>query len=319
MREEYWNLIAKHQSNETTKEEELFIEMLVASNEEFKLALEDSTEMWNKLEETKITFDKERISNLIQSGIDKPQIGRTKSLLKQSLKYAAIFIGLLVGVMFIVNDLNSKITLSSNDIEGNELSLPDGSKVILNDNAEITYSNSIIKGFDRRVSMNGEAFFEIQKAHGNKFTVETQNYDIVVLGTKFNVEENAEGTSVALVEGSIKLNSFEDKTYNETMIVPGQRAFYNNKNKALELEKVNTNIYTAWMFDRLEFDNFSLSEIAQIFKNNYNKTLIITDESVSNIRLGGSAPSKNINLILKGLSAILKREIIQQNDTIIIK
>ena len=44
MREEYWNLIAKHQSNETTKEEELFIEMLVASNEEFKLALEDSTE-----------------------------------------------------------------------------------------------------------------------------------------------------------------------------------------------------------------------------------------------------------------------------------
>jgi len=319
MREEYWNLIAKHQSNETTKEEELFIEILVKSDEEFKSALDDSAELWDNLEEPIVSFDKNRISNLIDKEIKKPTSMNRKQIIYQTLRYAAIFIGLLVGVVFIVNDLNSTVTITSNDIDGNELILPDGSKVQLNKDAEITYSNSILRGFNRKVSMNGEAFFSIEKSNGRKFTVNTQNYDIVVLGTKFNVKETEKGTSVALVEGSIKLNSFEDNKYDETMIVPGQRAYYNISSKELKLEKVNTSIYTVWMLDRLEFDNFSLSDLAQVFKNNYNKTLIINDESISKIRLGGSAPSQNVDLILKGLSTILKREIIQQNDTIIIK
>jgi len=319
MREEYWNLIAKHQSNETTKEEELFIEVLVESNEEFKLALEDSAELWDSLEEPNVSFDKKRISDLIDMQINKPTSINRKQLVYQTLKYAAIFIGLLIGVVFIVNDLNSTITITSNDIEGNELTLPDGSKVQLNKDAEITYNNSILRGFNRKVSMNGEAFFSIEKSNGKKFTVNTQNYDIVVLGTKFNVKESEEGTLVALIEGSIKLNSFDDNKYDETMLVPGQMAYYCISSEELKLEKVNTSIYTAWMLDRLEFDNFSLSDLAQVFKNNYNKTLIINDKSVSKIRLGGSAPSQDVGLILKGLSTILKRDIIQQNDTIIIK
>jgi len=319
MREEYWNLIAKHQSNETTKEEELFIEVLVESNEEFKLALEDSTKLWDSLEEPIVSFDKNRISDLIDKEINKSTSINRKHIVYQTLRYAAIFIGLLIGVVFIVNDLNSTVTIASNDIDGNELTLPDGSKVQLNKDAEITYSNSVLRGFNRKVSMNGEAFFSIEKSNGRKFTVNTQSYDIVVLGTKFNVKESEEGTSVVLVEGSIKLNSFEDSKYDETMIVPGQLAYYCISSEELKLEKVNTSIYTAWMLDRLEFDNFSLSDLAQVFKNNYNKTLIIDDESVSKIRLGGSAPSQDVDLILKGLSTILKRDIIQQNDTIIIK
>ncbi|RLD46999.1 MAG: hypothetical protein DRI86_01630 [Bacteroidetes bacterium] len=319
MREEYWNLIAKHQSNETTKEEELFIEMLVKTDDEFKLALDDSTELWNNIEEPKLDFDKARISELISKEIEKPASISRRQIVQQTLKYAAIFIGLLIGVVFIVNDLNSTVTIASSDIDGNELTLPDGSKIILNDDAEITYSNSFLKGFDRKVSMNGEAYFEIEKSHGRNFTVETQNYDIVVLGTKFNVKETEKGTLVALVEGSIKLNSFDNRNFNETMIVPGQKAFYSISSQELSLENINTSIYTAWMYDRLKFDNFSLSDLAQVFKNNYNKTLIINEESFSKIRLGGSAPSQNVDLILKGLSAILKREIVQQNDTIIIK
>jgi ferric-dicitrate binding protein FerR (iron transport regulator) len=263
MREEYWNLIAKHQSNETTKEEELFIEVLVESNEEFKLALEDSTKLWDSLEEPIVSFDKNRISDLIDKEINKPTSINRKHIVYQTLRYVAIFIGLLIGVVFIVNDLNSTVTIASNDIDGNELTLPDGSKVQLNKDAEITYSNSVLRGFNRKVSMNGEAFFSIEKSNGRKFTVNTQSYDIVVLGTKFNVKESEEGTSVVLVEGSIKLNSFEDSKYDETMIVPGQLAYYCISSEELKLEKVNTSIYTAWMLDRLEFDNFSLSDLAQ--------------------------------------------------------
>jgi len=319
MREEYWNLIAKHQSDETTKEEELFIEMLVESNEEFKIALDDSAEMWDTIEVPKIDFDKDRISELISKEIEGPTSIKRRQIILQTMKYAAVFIGLLIGVIFVVNDLNSTVTIASKDINGNELTLPDGSKIILNKDAEITYSNSILRGFNRKVSINGEAFFEIEKSNGRKFIVETQNYNIIVLGTKFNVKETENETSVALIEGSIKLNSFDDIKFDETIIVPGQRATYSINSQELNLENVNTRIYTAWMSDRLEFDNFSLSELAQVFKNNYNKTLIITDESISKIRLGGSAPSQDVDLILKGLSTILKRDIIQQNDIIIIK
>ncbi len=319
MREEYWNLIAKHQANETTTEEDLLIDVLTKSDDEFRSALNDSKEIWNQLEEPKLNFDKERIQKLINSQISNPKIDNKYSIIRRSLKYAAIFIGFLIGAVFVYNDLNSTTTVCFNDIDNGTLVLPDGSKVTFNKNAEITYSNSLLKGFDRRVTLNGEAYFEIQKAHGANFIVSTDNYNIEVLGTKFNVREAKKGTSVTLVEGSIKLNSFENKSLKETFLVPGERAYYSNINHDLILMKVNTKIYTSWMFKRLEFNNFSISDLVDVFDLNYNKKLIILDKTIANTKIGGSAPSKDINLIMKGLSKVLKREITQSNDTIIIK
>jgi ferric-dicitrate binding protein FerR (iron transport regulator) len=94
-----------------------------------------------------------------------------------------------------------------------ELLLTDGTKVWLN-------SNSTIRIFDgekqpvRRVELNGEAYFEVSHDKNRPFIVGTEQYDITVVGTSFNVFSYS-GSSLfecSLIEGIVKLKSnLEDK------------------------------------------------------------------------------------------------------------
>lgn len=63
-----------------------------------------------------------------------------------------------------------------------EVVLPDGSRVWLNAGSDLRYPASF--GVDSRmVELNGEAYFEVAKHAGSKFTVNTKGYDVIVHGT----------------------------------------------------------------------------------------------------------------------------------------
>jgi len=207
----------------------------------------------------------------------------------------------------------------SNDTNTIDHILPDGSSIIMKNDAEITYSNSILFAFNREVNLKGEAFFKITKSKGKNFIVHTNDYDIEVWGTQFDVTTDAKESRVVLTEGKISLNHFQNATYENTFLEPGQMACYNHLSNDFDVTKVNTRIYTSWTKHHIEFDNFTISELGEIFKLHYNKTLIIEADAPLDNRIGGSAPTDDLNLIIKGLSIVLDREIIQQNDTIIIK
>ena len=61
--------------------------------------------------------------------------------------------------------------------------LPDGSQVILNSDSELEYNDNF--SHDRTLNLNGEAFFQVEK--GKSFTVVTNEGEVAVLGTSFNV------------------------------------------------------------------------------------------------------------------------------------
>ena len=81
--------------------------------------------------------------------------------------------------------------------------LPDGSKVWVNAGSTLTYPS--IFGEERRVKLNGEAFFEVAKGT-LPFIVSTGKVDIKALGTQFNVfNYPSEELTVALLEGSVRV------------------------------------------------------------------------------------------------------------------
>ncbi|EKD31689.1 MAG: hypothetical protein ACD_77C00272G0002 [uncultured bacterium] len=82
--------------------------------------------------------------------------------------------------------------------------LPDGSRVNLNAQSKLTY-NSLIWFISRGVKMDGEAYFEVEK--GSKFTVNTKNGDIRVLGTKFNVFSREGEFEVTCITGKVEVKS----------------------------------------------------------------------------------------------------------------
>lgn len=96
--------------------------------------------------------------------------------------------------------------------------LPDGSEVTLNAGTSITYKPYWWR-LDREVKMEGEAYFKVTK--GSKFSVESPNGTVAVLGTSFNIFDRAEQYRVTCLTGKVSVAS-RNRT---TTLHPGMSAY----------------------------------------------------------------------------------------------
>lgn len=318
MKESNWELIAKHLAGETTAEEKNAVLKLLQSDEEFKSEFNKVKQLWGNIEAPSPSFDKARIKKLTEQKIKAAQ--KQSFQWKKVMKYAAVFIGLLMVFGTVILDITSTKTVSALKMGVKEHTLPDGSIVSLHKEAIISYSNSRILNFDREVCLTqGEAFFNIVKSDNAGFTVVTPNYDINVLGTMFDVKCNDSSTEVVLEEGKVELNKFDNASFDGIVMAPGNKVNYGSANSEPIISQVNPYIYSLWKENKMEFKRFSVNELAEIFRIYFNKVVIIKDIEISEKRIGGSAPSDDLDLILLGISDVLQRSIIHRNDSIIIE
>ena len=317
MQEKHWNLITKHLSNETSEEENALFAEKIVKKRQLKENFEEIKTLWGSLNNSKNTFDKERILKLISFKIAQNKKRKRNKILYASYKYAAVFIGLLIITTFVFRDLRNVELIVNNTEKVLEIKLPDNSIVSLNKDAKIEYNNSSIKGFDREINIEGEAFFEIAKSDNEQFTVHTPDFDINVLGTKFNVRTYKQNQSVVLTEGKIRLNNFQNSK-TDIIMKPGEIVRYNKESEGFIYHNINSKIYTSWLSNKLEFDSFTLNELAELIKLRYNKELVIKNSGIAEKQISGSAPADDISLIIQALETILNTKIIQEQNLLII-
>ncbi|RQO74437.1 anti-sigma factor [Pedobacter sp. KBW06] len=125
-----------------------------------------------------------------------------------------------------------------------EITLPDGTKVWLNAASKLRFP-VIFTANERRVELIGEAYFEVVKDRNRPFKVKSDQQEITVLGTHFNV--NAYGdevfTKTTLLEGSVRVN----KGTSRVLLMPGQQAVSEVSSSALTVRKdVDLSESIAW-------------------------------------------------------------------------
>ena len=105
------------------------------------------------------------------------------------------------------------------------VTLPDGSEMILNADSKASFNE---KNWDteRTVSLEGEAFFKVQK--GSKFSVNTSNGDVWVLGTEFTVQSFNTFFEVSCFEGKVRVVDSD----NQRILTPGM--MYRNIDNKVE-------------------------------------------------------------------------------------
>ncbi len=175
---------------------------------------------------------------------------------------------------------------ASKEIEYNTLYIPygkqfqvelsDGTLVIMNAGSSLKFPVNFPESGTRKVFLAGEAFFKVAKDEKNPFIVNIDNLQIGVLGTEFNVAAYPEDpvSNVVLVEGSVKLST----NGANAILEPGQLGRLQIANDELEIEKVETGIYTAWMQGDLVFRNMSFENILLKMERHYNVKIINNDE-----------------------------------------
>lgn len=156
------------------------------------------------------------------------------------------------------------------------ITLPDGSKVVLNNNSKITYPVLFSKK-QREVTVSGEAYFEVEKDAKRPFIVKTNGLDVKVLGTKFNVRsyDDHQETVVSLREGAVQVISDKDQT---TMVLePGDQLSLNRDNGNMSRSKVNIDWFVSWTDGHLIYRNQSLSQIFNDLENRFNVDIVCAD------------------------------------------
>lgn len=165
-----------------------------------------------------------------------------------------------------------------------EVALADGTIVHLNSGTSLRYPVRFIKNKNRQVFLTGEAFFEVAKDRAHPFTVNTQEMNVEVLGTKFNVSTYKEDrtTDVVLVEGKVGLYK-DQKTKNDWVkLTPGLKGSNIKGQQDITTEKVNTDIYTAWIQGNLVFKNMTFDAIIKKLERHYNVTFINKNKTLGN-------------------------------------
>ena len=194
-------------------------------------------------------------------------------------KYAAAILFLLSLTFYLFSYLPSRnpyeiVMVNKNDSVKKTM-LSDGTKVWLNNSSTLKVRRSFNKK-TRSVELEGEAYFQVAGNPDIPFIVKTDRLNVKVLGTSFNVKAVAEEKpEVVLVEGKVRI--LDNKNQQEINIIPGQRV-YVDKDK-LQVETVDTNLFTLWKEDDLILEAVSLEEIIPYIQKLY-KVKVINNSSL---------------------------------------
>ncbi|WP_010134535.1 FecR family protein [Ochrovirga pacifica] len=155
-----------------------------------------------------------------------------------------------------------------------QLTLSDGTEIHLNSGTRLKFPDTFIQGKNREVFLVGEAYFNVTKDKKHPFIVNSNDLNIRVLGTQFNVASYPEDMQVqtVLVEGSVALYS-EDTTYdqkNTFKLSPGNKAMWSKEADEISLEKVDTSIYTSWIHGEIVFEHVKFKNIVKKLERHYN-------------------------------------------------
>ena len=166
--------------------------------------------------------------------------------------------------------------------------LADGTIARLNCETELRYPVRFV-GKERRVYLDGEAFFEVAKNAEIPFIVETKQMQVEVTGTQFDVKAYAEDETMqaTLVEGGVEVCAYGARS-KPVALTPSQQYVLDVQTRQAEVKKVDVQLYTGWVEGMFVFKNQRLEDVMTMLARWYSVDVFYIGESVKDIRLSAN-------------------------------
>jgi len=245
-------------------------------------------ELKNMNRETIINVDKawNNVQARIKTGFtqtrrDSLYISFLRSTFMRVAAVALLILSLGITGLYIINKdvFSKKITVATNNDQKNLLvSLPDGSKIVLNRNTRFSYHANFGKQ-SRNVRLTGEAFFDISRDTLKPFIIDAGNASVKVVGTSFNViTNNSEAACEVYVKtGKVMLT---DNSGSQSVILDPE--FIGTVNLISSGKTLNKNPnYLAWTTDKLFYNGQKLEVVFHDLKRVYNMDIVAEDNSIT--------------------------------------
>lgn len=168
--------------------------------------------------------------------------------------------------------------------------LSDSTIVWLNSESQLRFPE-VFEAGERRVSLSGEAYFEVHPDPVRPFYVESAGQLVRVYGTMFDIKAYPDEQTVytTLESGSISLRPLGGNG-GELFLSPGQQALFNHADREVEMKDVKTSVITGWRHGRFVFEEQTLDNIMRDLSRWYDFRYEFAEPELEQIVFMGSIP-----------------------------
>lgn len=168
------------------------------------------------------------------------------------------------------------------------LTLADGTQIWLDAESTLEYPVQF-NTTERRVKLQGKAYFSVTRDTTKPFLVEVDKFSIRVHGTEFNVNaHDAQRIETVLVNGSISFKATTES--HEQLLQPNQLAMVNSLTGQSEIRDVNILPHVAWKNRNIVFANERLDNIMEEIARWYDIHVFFQNEELKTLRFDCNMP-----------------------------
>lgn len=230
----------------------------------------DKGELEGETPNLKSTYEKVHYKILLEE--KQERVSRTRRIGRWIQVAAALMIPIGLTFWLSVDSLfedvaDNKIEMISPEGARIHFALPDGSEGWLAGGSKLTYETSFKK--NREVEVNGKAFFSVKHDPRHPFLVKMKDYQVQVLGTKFDVTNYDKDSicEVVVTNGRVQVDNSAGQF---AEVLTRNQAIRINKNlKTAVRKQINARDYSAWIDGRLVFSNDPLTVVADKIRRHY--------------------------------------------------
>lgn len=226
------------------------------------------------------------------------------------LKVAAS-IAIVLSIAFSVWKINTnteQLYISTAD-QKIEVTFPDGSKGVLNEQSSFTFLEEF--GDERRVAFAGEAYFDIKKST-KPFIIEIEGVEVKVLGTAFNL--NATDTSVELFVERGLVAFVKDGI--ETKVKAGSEAIFYKEDATVKFSETPQANVMSWRSGTFYFDKTPLSEALSQLEEFYDVSFKLSNDTIANCKITATFDQRSLKEVIKSIETLLSVKINKVGNTV---
>jgi len=235
------------------------------------------TKLHNQFEETWGKFRGEKSRTVIL---------KTSKALFRTFTVAAVVVFALLFYSFLNNVILKKYATPEYfevyvpTAEQSQITLPDGTRVWVNSETKIKYSNQF-NSEERNIYLSGEAFFDVAKNEDLPLQVIANGARIKVTGTKFNVKgySNENKVETVLVEGKVELSRVGDKSGSSIELQPGDKAILNLNTSRVAISREDVLDDVAWKDGKIMYRNLPLEEVCKSLSRRYDAEILLSGDT----------------------------------------
>ena len=271
----YISLIHKELTGVITSEENRLLDDWLKSDSSNLSIYEDTVAIWEASNSYQPDFQPD-VDFAFQKFVDRKnsEQGNTTQIIRMKPKY--FLRGIAAAIVFLISALviwnNSSDQIITADGGRTLVSLDDGTDVWLDKGSSIKVHNNF--GSDNRtIDLEGEAYFDVKRNEALPFEINTENFQVTVLGTAFNVRSDGDHT-VAVQRGKVRVFNGDEPV----VLTKGQKATLNSNGILEKSDNISDNEFS-WMNGELSFNDAPLDMVVSDLSNFYNVEIKLAQEA----------------------------------------